>query len=111
VCRWAVVSRSCIRNEIVISSLDKLECVDKFCGLRDFIGAGGGAEEAPRARICCAWAKFNGLATMLTSREACLKVKGYGYGSGEYGKMGKNATINDQVDVSSAEFCTNCSTL
>jgi len=42
-------------KEIKISSLDKLECIDKFCYLRDLIGAGGGAEKASRARVRCAW--------------------------------------------------------
>jgi len=38
-------------KKIMISSLDKLECIDKCCYL---IGAGGGAEEASRARVRCA---------------------------------------------------------
>jgi len=33
-------------NEIMMCSLDKFECVDKFCYLGDLIGTGGGAEEA-----------------------------------------------------------------
>jgi len=37
-------------KEIIISSLDKLKCVDKLCYLEDLIGAGEGAEEASRAR-------------------------------------------------------------
>ena len=53
-----------------------LECVDKFCYLGDMIAAGGGAEEASRARVRCAWAKFRELAPILTSRGASLKVKG-----------------------------------
>ena len=35
-----------------------LECVGKFCYLGDMIGSGGGAEEASRARVQCAWGKF-----------------------------------------------------
>ena len=42
----------------------------------DMIGAGGGAEEASRARVRCAWAMFRELALVLTSRGASLKVKG-----------------------------------
>ena len=43
------------------------------------IGAGGGAEEASRARVRCAWAKFRELASILTSRGASMKVKGKVY--------------------------------
>ena len=49
----------------------KLACVDKFCYLGDIIEAGGGAGEASRARVRCAWAKFRELAPM--------KVKGKVY--------------------------------
>jgi len=63
----------------MISSLDKLEFMDKFCYLEDFISAGGGAEEASRARVRCAWAKFRELAPLLTSRGTSLKVKGKVY--------------------------------
>ena len=56
-----------------------LECVEKFCYLGDMIGAGGGAEEAARARVRCAWAKFGELAPILTLRGASLKVKGKVY--------------------------------
>jgi len=55
-------------KEISISSLDKLECVDRFCYLGDLIGgAGGGAELASRARVRCAGAKFRELAPELQS--------------------------------------------
>ena len=40
------------------------------------IGAGGGAEEASRARVRCAWGKFTELSPIQTSRGASLKVKG-----------------------------------
>ena len=39
----------------------KLECVPKFCYLGDTLGVGGGVEEAARARVRCAWAKFKEL--------------------------------------------------
>ena len=39
-------------------------------------GHGGGAEEASRARVRCAWGKFRELSPILTSRGASLKVKG-----------------------------------
>jgi len=64
---------------IMINLLEKLECVDKFHYFGDLIGAGGGAEEASRARVCNAWAKFNELAPVLTSRGASIKVKGKVY--------------------------------
>ena len=56
-----------------------MECVEKFCYLGDMIGAGGGAEDASRARTRCAWSKFRELAPILTSRGASLKVKGKVY--------------------------------
>jgi hypothetical protein len=53
-----------------------LEVVSEFCYLGDTIGAGGGSEEAARARVRCAWGKFNQLGSMLSVRGASLKVKG-----------------------------------
>jgi len=41
-------------KEIMTTSLDKLECVDKFCYLGDLIGAGGGTEKVSRAIVRCA---------------------------------------------------------
>ena len=38
--------------------MEELEVVDKFCYLGDVIGKSGGAEEASRARVRCAWGKF-----------------------------------------------------
>jgi len=57
-----------VMKEIMLSRLDKFECVDKLCYLRDLIGACGETEEAPRARLRCTWAKFQELASVLTSR-------------------------------------------
>jgi hypothetical protein len=54
----------------------KVEKVDSFCYLGDMIGAGGGAEEASRTRVRCAWAKFNELGPILQKRGASLRVKG-----------------------------------
>jgi len=56
-----------VMKEIMISSLDKLECVDNSCYLGDLFGAGGGPEEASRARARGAWAKFRELAPVLIS--------------------------------------------
>ena len=54
-------------KEIVIDAYtgDKIGCVDKFSYLGDVLGKGGGAEEASRNRVRCAWAKFNELALFL----------------------------------------------
>ena len=70
-----------ILPQISLGAGQNLECVDKFCYLGDMIAAGGGAEEASRARVRCAWAKFKELAPILTSRGASLKVKGRVYKS------------------------------
>ena len=45
-----------------------------FCYLGDTLGAGGGVEEAARARVRCAWAKFKNL--LLTARGASYHIKG-----------------------------------
>ena len=49
--------------------------MDKFCYLGDMIGSEGGAEEASRARVQCAWAKFGELSPILAARGASSKVK------------------------------------
>ena len=54
----------------------KMECVPKFCYLGDTLGAGGGVEEAARARVRCAWAKFKELSPILTARGASYRIKG-----------------------------------
>ena len=64
------------KKEMEIENVGKLECVEKFCYLGDMIQAGGGAEEALRARVRCACSKFRELSSILTSRGASLKVKG-----------------------------------
>ena len=64
------------KRELVLEGENTLEVVDRFCYLGDVIGARGGAEEASRARIRCAWAKFRELAPILTSRGASLRMKG-----------------------------------
>jgi len=50
--------------------------VDKFCYLGDMIEAGGGAEDAVRTRVRCAWNKFRELCPILTTRGASLRMKG-----------------------------------
>ena len=54
----------------------ELECVPKFCYLGDTLGAGGGVEEAARARVRCAWAKFKELSPILTAWGASYRIKG-----------------------------------
>jgi len=54
----------------------KVECVTKFCYLGDMIGAAGGAEDASRTRVRCAWGKFNELKPVLATRGISLKLKG-----------------------------------
>ena len=66
-------------KEMEVQHVGKLECVSKFCYLGDMIGSNGGAEEASRARVHCAWGKFRELASILASRGASLKVKGRVY--------------------------------
>src|SRR5271163_3132624 len=40
------------------------------------VGKGGGAEEASRARVRCAWGKFNDLSPILARRGYPLRLKG-----------------------------------
>jgi len=54
----------------------KYELVNRFRYLGDMVGAGGGAEEASRARVRSAWCKFRELAPFLTKRGASLTLKG-----------------------------------
>ena len=107
-----------VLQQISLDVGQNLECVDKFCYLGDTIAAGGGAGEASRARVRCAWAKFRELAPILTSRGASLKVKGRVYktcvqsvllyGSETWpvttdysgcAACGKSGTYDDPVDV------------
>jgi hypothetical protein len=63
---------------LLLDNAGQLDCVDRFCYLGDVnvIGDGGGAEEATRARVKCAWSKFMELAPIFTTRGASLKLKG-----------------------------------
>ena len=54
--------------------LNEVECVPKFCYLVDTLGVGG-VEDAARARVRCAWAKFKELSLTLTARSALHKGK------------------------------------
>ena len=68
--------QSVLLKEVVIQPNVKLECVPNFCYLGDTLGAGGGVEEAARARVRCAWAKFKKLSSILTARGASYHIKG-----------------------------------
>jgi len=66
-------------EEVSLGTDGNMECVNKFRHLGDMIGTDGGAEEASRARVRSAWAKFKELTPVLTARGASLKVKGKVY--------------------------------
>ena len=68
--------QSVLLKEVVIEPNVKLECFTKFCYLGDTSGVGGGAEEAARARVRCAWAKFKELFPILTARGVSYRIKG-----------------------------------
>ena len=65
-----------LQREVEIEPNVKLECVPKFCYLGDTLGAGGGADEAARARVRCAWAKFKELSPILTARGTSYYIRG-----------------------------------
>ena len=73
---WGLVKVVDGVRQFVLGAREELEVVDKFCYLGDVIGKGGGAEEASRARVRCAWGKFRDLRRLLTARGASLRVKG-----------------------------------
>jgi len=71
--------RTVVPQQLLLRDDQKFECVEKFCYLGDVIGAGGGADEAARARVRSACVKFWELAPVLALRGASLKVKGKVY--------------------------------
>ena len=68
--------QSVLLKEVVMKPNVKVECVPKFCYLGDTFGAEGGLEEAARARVRCAWAKFKELSPILTALGASYRIKG-----------------------------------
>ena len=68
--------QSVLLKEVVIEPNVKLECVPKFCYLGDTLGARGGVEEAARARVRCAWAKFQGVISYPDSLGCIIPHKG-----------------------------------
>ena len=61
---------SVLLKEVGVKPNVNLECVPEFSYLGDTLGAGGGGEEASRARVRCAWAKYKELSPILTARGA-----------------------------------------
>ena len=95
---------------------DTLEFVDKFCYLGDMIGSGGGAEEASRMRVKCAWGKFMDLSPVphgkkgfaeaerkslsgLCSERDGIWQRDVGNEGRGYAKIRKNREDDDQMDV------------
>ena len=68
--------QSVLLKEFVVEPNVKLECVPKLCYLGDTICAGGGVEEAARASVKCAWAKFKDISLILTARIVSYHIKG-----------------------------------
>ena len=50
---------------MVLGEASKLQCVDKFCYLGDMIGCSGGAGDAVRSIVRCAWGLCRKLAPIL----------------------------------------------
>src|ERR1700761_8809480 len=69
-------SNTVLEKEVLLGAVGSLECVDKFCYLGDMISCGGGADDAVRNRVKCAWGKFRELAQILTLRGVSWKLKG-----------------------------------
>ena len=64
------------KENLLLSSGTSVDCVEEFCYLGDMLSSGGGAGEASRVRIRCAWKKFRELSPILTARGASLTLKG-----------------------------------
>ena len=58
-CAAGSVESTAMKKEIALGQEGRFEVVERFCYLGDMIGSGGGAEEASRTRVRCAWSKFN----------------------------------------------------
>jgi hypothetical protein len=55
-------SDSGVRKELIIEQDVKFEKVHRFCYLGDMVGAGGGVDDASRARVRSGWKKFQDMA-------------------------------------------------
>ena len=60
-------------------TVNQLSVLRSFCYLGDMLSCRGGAGEASRVRVRCAWKKFRELSPILTARGASLKLKGKMY--------------------------------
>ncbi len=78
-CIGRTSSQSVLREIPALRGNGKFVQVNRFSHLGDMIGAGGGAEEASRARVRSAWLKLRELAQFLTKRGASLTLKGMLY--------------------------------
>ena len=76
VCKGDISKKGVTQDTLSSDGISKFDAVKKFCYLGDMIGAGGGSEEASRARVKSAWCKFRQLAQILTKRGASLLMKG-----------------------------------
>ena len=74
-CRSEVSNASIPDSEPV----EKVEKVNSFCYLGDFVGQRGGCFNAPTARIRSAWKNFRDLLPILTCHGLSLKSCGYAY--------------------------------
>ena len=71
--------QSVLLKEVVIEPNVKLECEVGMCFQVLLFGQHpwcGGVEEAARAQVRCAWAKFKELSPILTARGASYRIKG-----------------------------------
>ena len=79
-CRSCIDKTQCVDSAAPVvedvGADGEIEHVERFCYLGDMIGRGGGAEDAARCRIRCAWGKFNDVSHFLTRRGLSLKRKG-----------------------------------
>ena len=71
--------QSILLEEVVTEPNMKLESVPKFGYLGATFCAGGSVDEAARARVRCAWAKFKELSPIPTARGASYRIKGQIY--------------------------------
>ena len=75
------------KENLLLWSDTSVDCVEEFCYLGDMLSSGGGAGEASRMRIRCAWKKFRELSPILTARGASLTLKGKIYSTSAIKRM------------------------
>src|SRR5664279_2122963 len=63
-------------ERLLLENGTSVECVDEFCYLEDMLSSDGGAGEASRVRVKCAWKKFRELSPILVAKGASLTLKG-----------------------------------